>query len=172
MNDSFPENFVELVFEFDEIKVFHGVHLYANNYFTRDVQVGESEFIENFFFPTSPRVTTSRKIIHKPLQVFAKAKVWFSVGGQFYNGKPLSYSYMPDTVLENARNVTIGLHGRSGRFVKLHLYFANRWIMISEVTFETCEFFLCLNKPDARPTYIPSPSRERAKFQFDIRLRL
>ncbi|XP_012268369.3 discoidin domain-containing receptor 2-like [Athalia rosae] len=111
MSDSFPTNYVELVFEFDEIKVFHAVHLYANNYFSRDVQV------------------------------FSKAKIWFSVGGQFYNGRPLSYSYMPDTVLENARNVTIGLHGRSGRFVKLHLHFGNRWIMISEVTFETSSLY-------------------------------
>ncbi|XP_046412192.1 discoidin domain-containing receptor 2-like isoform X1 [Neodiprion fabricii] len=107
MSDSFTENFLELVFQFDEIRIFHAVHLYANNYFSRDVQV------------------------------FAKADVWFSIGGQAYQGRPISYSYMPDTVLENARNVTIGLHGKTGRFVKLQLHFANRWIMISEVVFET-----------------------------------
>jgi discoidin domain receptor family protein 2 len=69
--------------------------------------------------------------------VFAKAKVLFSVGGEYYNGRPLLYTYMPDTVLENARNVSINLHGRFGRFVKVQLYFAARWIMISEVVFES-----------------------------------
>jgi hypothetical protein len=69
--------------------------------------------------------------------VFAKAKVLFSVGGKYYNGRPLVYTYMPDTVLENARNVSINLHGRFGRFVKVQLYFAARWIMISEVVFES-----------------------------------
>jgi discoidin domain receptor family protein 2 len=61
----------------------------------------------------------------------------FSVGGKFYNGRPLVYTYMPDTVLENARNVSINLHGRFGRFVKVQLYFSTRWIMISEVVFES-----------------------------------
>ncbi|XP_015586298.1 discoidin domain-containing receptor 2 isoform X2 [Cephus cinctus] len=106
MRDSFPENFIELLFEFDDVKIFNAVHIYTNNYFTRDVQV------------------------------FSKAKVWFSVSGKFYNGKPLSYSYIPDTVLENARNVTIGLHEHRGKFLKLRLHFAARWIMISEVTYD------------------------------------
>jgi hypothetical protein len=69
--------------------------------------------------------------------VFAKAKVLFSVGGEYYNGRPLVYTYMPDTVLENARNVSINLHGRFGRFVKVQVFFAARWIMISEVVFES-----------------------------------
>lgn len=69
--------------------------------------------------------------------MFAKAKVLFSVGGEYYNGRSLVYTYMPDTMLENARNVSINLHGRFGRFVKVQLYFAARWIMISEVVFES-----------------------------------
>lgn len=42
---------------------------------------------------------------------------------------------MPDTALENARNVTINLHYNLARFVKLELHFASTWIMLSEVTF-------------------------------------
>jgi discoidin domain receptor family protein 2 len=80
--------------------------------------------------------------------VFAKAKVMFSVGGRFYNGRPLVYTYMPDTVLENARNVSINLHGRFGRFVKIQLYFSTRWIMISEVVFESGKISLqCIHFP-------------------------
>ncbi|KAK9499600.1 hypothetical protein O3M35_002615 [Rhynocoris fuscipes] len=44
---------------------------------------------------------------------------------------------MPDKVLENARNVTIHLRNHIAKYVKLQLYFASKWIMISEVTFES-----------------------------------
>ncbi|XP_017882704.1 discoidin domain-containing receptor 2-like isoform X2 [Ceratina calcarata] len=106
MRDTFEDDYVELVFEFEVTWIFEAVHIYTNNYFSRDVQV------------------------------FSKADVWFSVDGITYEEEPLSYSYIPDIVLENARNVSIGLHERQGRFLKIHLYFAARWIIISEVTFE------------------------------------
>lgn len=61
----------------------------------------------------------------------------FSVGGQFYNGRALSYNYMPDRVLENARNVTIHLQYKLARYIKVRLYFAAKWIMLSEVTFDS-----------------------------------
>jgi discoidin domain receptor family member 2 len=64
----------------------------------------------------------------------------FSVGGKFYNGRPLTYTYMPDRILEQSRNVSIHLHGRFGRFVKLQLWFAARWILLGEVTFDTGEY--------------------------------
>lgn len=73
-------------------------------------------------------------------QVFSKADVWFSPDGETYEEEPLSYSYIPDIVLENARNVSIGLHERRGKLLKIHLYFAARWIMLSEVTFEGSEY--------------------------------
>ena len=44
---------------------------------------------------------------------------------------------MPDTALEQARDVTIKLHYQTGRFIKLQLYFAARWIMLSEVIFDS-----------------------------------
>ena len=83
-------------------------------------------------------------------QVFSKADVWFSVDGATYEEEPLSYSYIPDIVLENARNVSIGLHEREGRFLKIHLYFAARWIMISEVVFDGSEYPL-LNRMEYSP---------------------
>ncbi|XP_011873229.1 PREDICTED: discoidin domain-containing receptor 2-like isoform X2 [Vollenhovia emeryi] len=106
LRDTFQENFVELIFEFEAIMVFEAVHIYTNNYFSRDVQV------------------------------FSKAEIWFCTEGEIYEDEFLPYSYIPDVVLENARNVSIGLHGRQGRLLKLHLYFAARWIIIGEVTFD------------------------------------
>ncbi|CAH1372606.1 discoidin domain-containing receptor 2-like [Tenebrio molitor] len=106
-NDSNLNGYVELTFEFDQIRNFSEVHLFTNNFFSRNVQV------------------------------FSKAKVMFSIGGRFYNGATLSYSYMPDRVLENARNVSINLHQRLARFIKLRLFFADRWMMLSEVAFDS-----------------------------------
>lgn len=77
-------------------------------------------------------------------QVFSKAAIWFSTDGETYEDEPLLYSYIPDLVLENARNVSIGLHERQGSLLKLHLYFAARWIIISEVTFDASELLLSL----------------------------
>lgn len=44
---------------------------------------------------------------------------------------------MPDTILENARNVTIHLNHNIGKYLKIRLFFANKWIMLSEVNFDS-----------------------------------
>lgn len=38
-NDSFSEGYVELVFEFDQVRNFSAVYLHTNNFFSRNVQV-------------------------------------------------------------------------------------------------------------------------------------
>lgn len=38
-NDSTPNGYVELIFEFDEIRNFSAAYFYANNFFSRNVQV-------------------------------------------------------------------------------------------------------------------------------------
>nr|XP_050858439.1 discoidin domain-containing receptor 2-like isoform X1 [Vespula vulgaris] len=106
MRDTFATDFVEIVLEFENYWIFEAVHIYTNNYFSRDVQV------------------------------FSRANIWFSQDGEYYEDEPIAYSYIPDIVLENARNVTIGLRGRQGKFLKFHLYFAARWIMIGEIMFD------------------------------------
>ncbi|KAG8230055.1 hypothetical protein J437_LFUL000891 [Ladona fulva] len=105
----FPGRPVELIFEFDRVRNFSSMYLHTNNLHTKDVQV------------------------------FSHAKVYFSIGGRQFNGEPVFFSYMPDLIMEAARNVTIKMHNRVGRFVKLQLYFASRWIMISEVSFDSGE---------------------------------
>ncbi|XP_046997126.1 discoidin domain-containing receptor tyrosine kinase B-like [Schistocerca americana] len=106
-NDSRGGQPVEIKFEFDKVREFNAVHIFCNNQFTRDVQV------------------------------FSEANVLFSVGGKHYDGEPITYTYIEDCIFENSRNISIKLHHRVGRFVKLRLHFANRWIMISEVTFDS-----------------------------------
>jgi len=42
---------------------------------------------------------------------------------------------MPDTIMDHARDVTIKLHHRVGKYLKINLYFAVKWIMLSEISF-------------------------------------
>ncbi|XP_055385596.1 discoidin domain-containing receptor 2-like isoform X2 [Condylostylus longicornis] len=96
---------VEITFEFDTVRNFSAIILHTNNMFSKDVQV------------------------------FVHAKVFFSIGGKHFIGEPVQFSYMPDTILDHARDVTIKLHHRIGRYLQIHLYFALRWIMLSEISF-------------------------------------
>lgn len=70
-------------------------------------------------------------------QVFSHAKAYFSIGGEHFFPEPVSYTYPADTIMPEARNVTVKLHHRTGRFLKLQLFFANKWMMISEISFES-----------------------------------
>ena len=44
---------------------------------------------------------------------------------------------MRDALIEYARQVTMPLKHHVGKYVKIQLFFDSRWIMISEVTFES-----------------------------------
>lgn len=65
-------------------------------------------------------------------------KVLFSIGGKkFHRGEPITYEYIEDCIFEDARNVSVKLHHRVGRFVKLQFHFAAKWMLISEITFDS-----------------------------------
>ena len=67
--------------------------------------------------------------------------ILFSIGGKYYPGEPITYTYMEDNIFETPHNISVKLHHRVGKFVKLRLHFAARWIMISEVNFDSGELF-------------------------------
>lgn len=69
--------------------------------------------------------------------MFSQVDILFSIGGKYYTGEPITYTYMEDKIFETSRNITIKLHHRVGKFVKLRLHFSDRWIMVSEVTFDS-----------------------------------
>ncbi|XP_046990329.1 discoidin domain-containing receptor tyrosine kinase B-like [Schistocerca americana] len=98
---------VEIIFEFDKVREFTGVHIFTDNEFTRSAEV------------------------------FAEARLFFSVTGREFPGEPISFVYVADHIFETPRNVSIKLHHRIGRFVKLLLFHASEWIRISEVTFDS-----------------------------------
>lgn len=111
-NDSSFARPIEIIFTFDQVRNFSDAYFYCNNMHTKEVQV------------------------------FSSARIWFSIGGKYFNGPPVNFSYMPDIYFENARNVTIPLYHRIGKYVKVELVFASKWILISEVVFKSSKFLL------------------------------
>merc|ERR1719193_748771 len=98
---------VEIIFRFEQVRNFTHMVLHCNNLFSKDVQV------------------------------FSVATISFSVAGIYYQEPPIVFRYMPDTVMELARPIYIRLNNRVAKFIKVQLTFAARWLMISEVTFES-----------------------------------
>lgn len=81
-------------------------------------------------------ISTDKKL-YFIFQIFSQVDILFSIGGKYYTGEPITYTYMEDKIFESSRNITIKLHHRVGKYVKLRLHFSDRWIMISEVTFDS-----------------------------------
>ena len=68
-------------------------------------------------------------------------KIYFSnEEGKFGDDRAVDYIYMPDRMVEDARNVSINLHGEHGKYVMMQLFFSDKWMLISEVTFISSEF--------------------------------
>ena len=101
---------VNLIFTFNSVRKFSSLEIHANNHYTKDIQV------------------------------FSRAKVYFSnEEDKFGDDRVVDFEYMPDLALENARNVSINLKGEHGKFVMVQLYFAAKWILVSELTFYSGE---------------------------------
>ena len=101
---------VEIVFRLDRVRSLTAVRVHCNNAFSRDVGV------------------------------FAVAELHFSIGGKVFDvhSEPVFYVASRDSVVEQPRYVTVPIQpARVARFVRLLMHFDRRWIMISEVHFDT-----------------------------------
>ncbi|XP_011501305.1 PREDICTED: discoidin domain-containing receptor 2-like [Ceratosolen solmsi marchali] len=104
-NDTRNGQPIEIKFEFDRIREFSAVHVFSNNQLSKDVKV------------------------------FSQLEILFSIGGKYYTGEPITYNSIEDNIFEVSQNITVKLHNRVGKFVKVRLHFSAKWIMISEITF-------------------------------------
>ena len=65
-------------------------------------------------------------------------RIYFSIGGRkFADDQMIDYVYMPDLMIDRARNVTVHLRHQVARYLKLQFEFASQWILISEMYFES-----------------------------------
>jgi discoidin domain receptor family protein 2 len=111
-NESFPDaGAVEILFRFNAVRNFTAVHFHANNMFSKDVRV------------------------------FRLARLSFNGAGNSGDFPtplpPVEYVYVRDTAMEYERTVTIPLGFRVGNEVRARLFFDAKWLMISEVRFES-----------------------------------
>ncbi|KAG8185321.1 hypothetical protein JTE90_013012 [Oedothorax gibbosus] len=129
---------IEILFTFDTVRNFSALYFYCNNMHTKDVQV------------------------------FSSAKIWFSVGGKYFHGQqPVQFSYMADLFFEHSRNVTIFLHHGVGRVLKVELHFAARWMLLSEVSFDSVPAVgnFTEEEPPAAPPIVSTALNEDALGQ-------
>lgn len=101
------EPIVEIIFEFDCVRNFTATRFHVNNMFSKEVRV------------------------------FRRAELYFSVGGTTYQKQPVVFDFTRDTLIDFARNVIIPIPKRIGRYIRVELFFDARWMMLSEVRFES-----------------------------------
>ena len=142
-NDSNDRGPIQIIFEFEKVRNFTSVRFHANNMFSKDVSHLFS-FSHVFVSLCLSGTTTSPLNTQYFMQVriFRKAVLHFGVTSAGYQRVPVVFDFMRDTLIEYARNVIIHIPHRFGRFLKMELHFDARWMMISEVYFESGnEFF-------------------------------
>jgi hypothetical protein len=99
---------IELSFKFDSPRFFSRVDIFASN-----------------------RIDLN-------IQVFKRAFVWIKTDDDEDDGLSTTFEYMPDKAMQMSRNVSIGLEKNLvGRVVKIQLTFANIWMLVSEIGFES-----------------------------------
>lgn len=107
-NDSSSAGFVEILFRFNAVRNFTSMRIHCNNMFGKEVRV------------------------------FRLARIEFSEANRFDGSRIVEYQYMRDMLIEYARPVVIPLYaGHIARYIRLQLHFDSRWMMISEVEFES-----------------------------------
>lgn len=71
----------------------------------------------------------------RDVQVFSEAILTFSIGGRYFQDEPVRYTNTEEHL--TSRNISINLHHRIGKWVRIELHFSAKWILISEVVFES-----------------------------------
>ncbi|XP_062829753.1 epithelial discoidin domain-containing receptor 1 isoform X2 [Anolis carolinensis] len=105
-NSSFPGGFIEMEFEFDQLRAFTYMKVHCNNMHTHGVSI-------------------FRKV--DCLFKRSLATAWEPV--------PVSQQLAVDVRNPSARILTVPLEGRLGLFVQCHFHFAGEWMLFSEIAF-------------------------------------
>uniref|UniRef100_H9GR20 Epithelial discoidin domain-containing receptor 1 n=1 Tax=Anolis carolinensis TaxID=28377 RepID=H9GR20_ANOCA len=110
-NSSFPGGFIEMEFEFDQLRAFTYMKVHCNNMHTHGVSI-------------------FRKV--DCLFKRSLATAWEPV--------PVSQQLAVDVRNPSARILTVPLEGRLGLFVQCHFHFAGEWMLFSEIAPSTLPY--------------------------------
>ncbi|CAL8254553.1 unnamed protein product [Merluccius merluccius] len=105
-NESLPNGFVEIMFEFDRTRNFTTMKVHCNNMFTRHVKA------------------------------FRQVSCYFRTESD-WEATPLVFRAGVDDEDPSARFVTVNLANHMASAIKCQFYFADAWMMFSEITFQS-----------------------------------
>uniref|UniRef100_A0A8C9RLF3 Discoidin domain-containing receptor 2 n=1 Tax=Scleropages formosus TaxID=113540 RepID=A0A8C9RLF3_SCLFO len=128
-NESFPGNYVEILFEFDRIRNFTTMKVHCNNMFPKKVKT------------------------------FRQATCFFRSSSD-WEPTPVTFSPVMDDVNPSARFVTVALNNRMASSIKCQYFFADAWMMFSEITFQSAKYLLRFS-PGDDPTHKVDDSNTR-----------
>ncbi|XP_031430934.1 discoidin domain-containing receptor 2 isoform X2 [Clupea harengus] len=106
-NESFPNGYVEIMFEFDRTRNFTTMKVHCNNMFKWHVKT------------------------------FQKVTCYFRSSESDWEPSPVSFSPVMDDVNPSARFVTVSLYNHMASAIKCQYYFSDVWMMFSEITFQS-----------------------------------
>ncbi|XP_062978367.1 epithelial discoidin domain-containing receptor 1 isoform X1 [Elgaria multicarinata webbii] len=107
-NSSSPAGFIEMEFEFDQLRAFTYMKVHCNNMHTRGVSV-------------------FRQVDCRFKRALATA----------WEPDPVSQQLAVDVRNPSARSLTVPLDGRLGLFIQCHFHFAGEWMLFSEIAFQS-----------------------------------
>ncbi|CAN0340646.1 discoidin domain-containing receptor 2 [Lampetra fluviatilis] len=107
-NDSLAEDYVEMDFLFDSVRNFTAMKIHCNNMFSHGV-----------------------KIFSRVSCTFARRP------GALWEPGHVSVTTVTDHVNPSARFVTVPLGHRPARHIRCQFYFADTWLLISEISFQS-----------------------------------
>ncbi|XP_078074242.1 discoidin domain-containing receptor 2 isoform X2 [Mustelus asterias] len=106
-NDSFENGYVEILFEFDRIRNFTAMKVHCNNMFT------------------------------KAVKIFREVQCFFCSEPGKWEPNPATSVLVLDDVNPSARFVTVPLQHRMANSIMCQFYFADIWMMFSEISFQS-----------------------------------
>ncbi|MEQ2254857.1 hypothetical protein ILYODFUR_007913 [Ilyodon furcidens] len=110
--------YVEMEFVFDRLRNFTSMKVHSNNMFSRGVKIFSS--VSCWF---KPYLTAS------------------------WEPEPVSFSTILDDRNPSARYVTVPLNHRTARSIRCRFYYADVWMMFSEVSFQSEDIILPTQRP-------------------------
>lgn len=101
-------SFITIKFQFDSIRQINRMTIHTNNLFSKEILIFKTAVIS--FSKTNDDTNYSNAII---------------------------YPHTRDDIFEIARPILIELNNQIAKFVRLDLYFDSKWLLISEITFDS-----------------------------------
>ncbi|NWX07188.1 DDR2 protein, partial [Caloenas nicobarica] len=125
-NESTTGGYVEITFEFDRIRNFTAMKVHCNNMFAKGVKI------------------------------FKEVQCYFRADTSEWEPSTVSSVLVLDDVNPSARFVTVPLLHRMASAIKCQYYFADAWMMFSEITFQSAGLWVT-RVPTLMPSCSPLP---------------